>query len=109
MKNSFLQNLRVPLFLLVSAISMSVVGADAQVFQLAQVQNDCLSRRDAQEATVGGQLMPLQQIYAQNGLKREDVVDRKVCRRNGELYYVLSVYLDGVADTIWINARTGMS
>lgn len=104
---------RATAFALISVFGLLSVSASAQlvqpetVLQFAQATNDCLSRREAQEATVGGQLIPMQQIYASNGLFRESVVDRKVCRNNGELYYVLSIFQDGMANTIWINARTG--
>lgn len=110
--NKFLTRLITPALLAV-AFSALPSGANAQmldgpVLEMAQAA-DCLRPRAAQEATVSGQLLPLQQVYAQYGLKRQDVVDSKVCRRNGELYYVLSVYVNGVANTMWINASTGMS
>lgn len=100
---------RAAMIALVSIFGLVSVSADAQILQVAQVANDCLSPRAAQEATVGGQLIPMQQIFAQNGLNPGDVVERKVCRSNGELYYVLSVYQNGMANTVWINARTGQS
>ena len=92
---------------LVGFFGLLSVSADAQIMQLAQTTDDCLSPRAAQQATVGGQLIPMQQIFAQYGLNPGDVVDRKVCRSNGELYYVLSVYQSGIANTLWVNARTG--
>lgn len=94
---------------LVSTFGLLSVSADAQFVMLAQAADDCLTPREAQEATVGGQLIPMQQIFAQQGLNPGDVVDRKVCRSSGELYYVLSVYQNGMANTVWINARTGQS
>lgn len=109
----FLTPILAPVVLAAALLALPT-GANAQMLELptlemAQAGDDCLRPRAAQEATVSGQLLPLQQVYAQNGLKREDVIDRKVCRRNGELYYVLSVYVNGVANTIWVNASTGLS
>lgn len=107
MNQKLSQFLRASAFALLCSFGLLSVGADAQFVVLAQATDDCLSPRDAQEATIGGQLIPMQQIFAERGLNPGDVVDRKVCRSNGELYYVLSIYQNGVANTVWINARTG--
>jgi len=73
---------------------------------LAQ-EEDCLAPRQAQEAKQSGQILDLPQIYQQNNYQPSDVVSAQVCRRDGALYYKLSVYQGANADTVWINAQTG--
>lgn len=107
MSKKLSNTLRASVIALFSTFGLLSVSADAQFFMLAQATDDCLAPVEAQQATMGGQLIPLQQIYAQRGLNPGDVLDRKVCRNNGELYYVLNVYQNGNANTVWINARTG--
>lgn len=69
----------------------------------------CLSEPEIQNAIAAQQIRSLPEILSLAGLSREDVVGAvRVCDLGGQLFYQVSVLSGGEAQTISLNAVTGV-
>jgi hypothetical protein len=71
-------------------------------------QNDCLGKREIQDAIAAGEILPLADIMSMAGIASQEVLSVQVCDRGGQPYYMIAV-LDtyGEAQNLVLNARDG--
>ncbi len=71
----------------------------------AQGGDGCLSNRDLQAAIASGEIPPVAEVLAAQGISPDDVLSVKACDEGGEIVYVVGVLDEyGEAQTLVLRA-----